>query len=129
MFLTFYFKFTLKHSNASFTSKWQTIYFQEASPHPPPPQKNQISNAKKAVFCHLRCHLKSVWIKTAGMISFLLLTLDGHFKTPLIVLFLMLPFFRSCPNGHKLTNSTIWSQRDICIFFYKNIVWYIYDTW
>ena len=29
MFLTFYFKFTLKHSNASFTSKWQTIYFQE----------------------------------------------------------------------------------------------------
>ena len=135
MFLTFYFKFTLKHSNVSFTSKWQTIYFQEDSPPPPPPQKkNQISNAKKAVFCHLRCHLigltnKSVWIKTAGMISFLLLTLDGHFKTPLIVLFLMLPFFRSCPNGHKLTNSTIWSQRDICIFFYKNIVWYIYGTW
>ena len=31
MFLTFYFKFTLKHSNASFTSKWQTIYFQEDS--------------------------------------------------------------------------------------------------
>ena len=31
MFLTFYFKFTLKHSNASFTSKLQTIYFQEDS--------------------------------------------------------------------------------------------------
>ena len=26
-------------------------------------------------------------------------------------------FFRSCPNGHKLTNSTIWSQRDKCILF------------
>ena len=45
MFLTFYFKFTLKHSNASFTSKWQTIYFQEASPHPPPPPKK--SNIKR----------------------------------------------------------------------------------
>ena len=26
-------------------------------------------------------------------------------------------FFRSCPDGHKLTNSAIWSQRDKCILF------------
>ena len=26
-------------------------------------------------------------------------------------------FFLSCPNGHKFTNSTIWSQRENCILF------------
>ena len=50
MFLTFYFKFTLKHSNASFTSKWQTIYFQEASPHPPPPEKIKYQTLKRQFF-------------------------------------------------------------------------------
>ena len=40
MFLTFYFKFTLKHSNASFTSKWQTVYFQEE-------KKTKKSNIKR----------------------------------------------------------------------------------
>ena len=47
MFLTFYFKFTLKHSNASFTSKWQTIYFKEDSPHPPTPPPKKKSNIKR----------------------------------------------------------------------------------
>ena len=33
-------------------------------------------------------------------------------------------FFRSCPNGHKLTNSTIWSQRDRLVHFvFTNIVY------
>ena len=35
-------------------------------------------------------------------------------------------FFRSCPNGHNLTNSTIWSQRDKCILFLQ--IWFINDT-
>ena len=26
-------------------------------------------------------------------------------------------FFRSCPNGHKLTDSAIWTHRDKCILF------------
>ena len=50
MFLTFYFKFTLKHFNASFTSKWQTIYFQEDLPTPPPPQKKSNIKRKKGLF-------------------------------------------------------------------------------
>ena len=33
-------------------------------------------------------------------------------------------FFRSSPNGHKLTNSTIWSQRDrLMHFVFTNIVY------
>ena len=50
MFLTFYFKFTLKHSNVSFTSKWQTIYFQEDSPPPPPPKKKIKYQTQKRQF-------------------------------------------------------------------------------
>ena len=83
--------------------------FQYISPPPTPHKKKiyiyiyiyiYISNIKLkkvSFFCLLRCQLIgltniNVWPKTAGMISFLLLALDGHFKTPLIVLLSMLHF-------------------------------------
>ena len=57
MFLTFYFKFTLEHFNASFTSKWQTTYFQED----PPPQKKKISNIKRKKGSFLSPEVSAYW--------------------------------------------------------------------
>ena len=85
---------------------------------PPPKKKKFKSKRKKDSFCHLSCELIglkniNVWPKTAGMISFLLLTLDGHFKTPSIVL-LMLHFsglvlmginWQIRPSGRRETNA------------------------
>ena len=113
-------------------------YIFRRTPPPPPPTKKyiyQISNAKKSVFCLLRCLLIgltniNVWPKTAGMISFLLLTWDGHFKTPLIVLLSMLHFsglvlmginWQIPPSGRKL------KRRADAFCFYKYSLLTIHD--
>ena len=99
---------------------------------PPPPTKKyiyQISNAKKLVFCLLRCLLIgltniNVWPKTAGMISFFITDVRWPFQNAIDRFVINASFFRSSPNGHKLTNSTIWSQRDrLMHFVFTNIVY------
>ena len=92
---------------------------------PPPPKKkkiSQISNAKKAVFFlspevpTYRAHKQKCLTKNSRHDPLFITTLDGHFKTPLIVLFLMLHFSGLVLMGINWQIPPS-ARRDKCILF------------
>ena len=99
-----------------FNAGYVSIYFQE---DPSPPKKSN-SNAKKTVFCHVRCRLigltnKNVWQKTAGITDLIFITdVSWPFQKAIYRFVINASFFRSCPNcinwqippsGRKETNA------------------------
>ena len=142
MFLAFYFKFTFllyiglyKTPNKALLClvlSWQTIYFQEDLPPPSPPQKKIKYQTQKGSFlspevpaCRADEQIKCL-TKNSGHDLLLITDVRWQFQNAIDRFVFNASFFRSCPNGHKLTNFTIWSQRDKCILFLQ--IWFINDT-
>ena len=100
---------------------------------PPPPKKKSNIKRKKGNFLSpevpaYRADREQIKCLTKNSRHYLLFITDvrWQFQNAIDRFVFNASFFRSCPNGHKLTNSTIWSQRDKCILFLQ--IWFIHYT-
>ena len=102
-------------------------------PPPPPPTKKYIyiSNIKRKKVSFLSPEVPAYRVDkykflTKNSRHDLLFITDVRwpFQNAIDRFVINASFFRSSPNGHKLTNSTIWSQRDgLMHFVFTNIVY------